>query len=104
MTFLETLQKYWTVFTGIGMTLMYLGALHQMVKANNRAISGLFKKYEDLHDFKIAQATINKTQDDKFGIVVQEIRTHTIESSNRYTALSVRIDDLFKLLGKRKDD
>lgn len=89
---------------GLGMTLLYIGALHQMVRSNNKAISRLFNELENLHDFSLLQKSDNENTGNKFETLISEIRAHVFESASRYTALGVRIDDLFKLLGKRKDD
>lgn len=104
MDILRDIATFWPVFTGIVMTFLYLGALHQMVKANNKALTELSDRYNILHDFTIKQESTNGNTNKDFSSMMTELKNHVMDSTSRYTALGARIDDLFKLLGKRKDD
>lgn len=104
MDLITACLRFWPLISFFVGLLLYLGALHQLVKNNNKAIARLFNDMERLHDFSIRQDTITKEQEKRFSEMMVELRDYVSEAVTRYTALGVRIDDLFKLLGKRKDD
>lgn len=78
---------------GIG-SLLYLGALHQMVRSNNKAIGRLFDELKEARDFQKGQERFNEFMKSDVEKIERQIADHQREAGERYGSLSARIDQL----------
>jgi hypothetical protein len=67
---LNAVLKFWPLITGAFLFVLYIGALHHMVRSNNKAIARLF---DDIDNLNKNLMDIVKENHDQFGQLVGRI-------------------------------
>ena len=100
----KLLTDLWPVVVGVVSILLYLGALHQMVKVNNRAIGRLFDNLKALNDSKIIMETSNAYRDKDIEANRLIMESHAIQDVRMHADIVLRIDHLAEIFRSRKTD
>lgn len=99
---LTLVRDYWAILVGVGGTLLYLGALHQMVNSNNKAIGRLFRDIEVIKDFKARHESDSNRYDTNMARMQEILIKQSEEWISRISKMEQRIDSIFQLLVKEK--
>jgi hypothetical protein len=100
MEFLVLCSRLWPIVAGILSVILYLGALHQMVNTNNKAITRLFGDIDALNKFMNQQEIKNGAFEkgmDAFKVIMNQFM---LENAHAHGEIMIRIDKMFEWLGK----
>lgn len=98
--FINLFIKIWPVAIGICAGLLYIGALHSMLNAHNRAITDLVKAVAKLSEFEVEQSQVNVENLRVFDGFTKMMENYAKAAETWRSNMDKRIDSIMGLMIK----